>query len=134
MGDEGVDCIERMLPPLRLNVSMRAQIRMASLSRVRPERIIPQTTACQSTTQHPVRVVAAAACEVRYRPGYLSFGPAPRCTCMHSKAWLARACRPGYLAALALHARLSAHVAFPPTRAAPGLLAHAWGHKKQKYI
>ncbi len=60
--------------------------------------------------------------------GYLRFGPAPRCTCMHSKAWLARACRQAStrhsscMQGLALRRIFSAH-------AAPVLLAHAWGHK-----
>ena len=62
--------------------------------------------------------------------GVPKFGPTPRCICMHSKAWLARACHSGWLAALALHAGLSAYVSFPPARAVPGLLVHDWGHKK----
>ena len=39
--------------------------------------------------------VYACMCEHACTMGYLSFGPAPRCTCMHSKAWLVRACRSG---------------------------------------
>ncbi len=31
------------------------------------------------------------------------------------------------------YAGLSAHVAFPPARAAPGLLALAWGHKNHNF-
>ena len=63
--------------------------------------------------------------------GYLRFGPAPWCTCVHSKAWLAHACYFGEFACPALQAVLSAHVACAPRACTvPGLFAHAWGHKQ----
>ena len=79
--------------------------------------------------QLAAQVMIAGACVPMFSP----YGSAC-CACARRPGLRARARRSGWLAALALHAGLSAHVAFAPARAAPGLLAHADVTKNIKYF
>ena len=73
--------------------------------------------------------------ESRHTAVNLRFGSAPRFTRMREKVWLAaRVPLMLRLPRTALQAVLSAHVTFPPARAAPGLLVHALGHTKHSFV